>query len=94
MTQDEISAYDRLVIFKKHLKMAVGLVIEDVHTNFEAYKVTPHGKENSSDNKMGVPTCKIVLKKNESKNPEANYRTTTNAPVKSMIQPVLSNTRN
>ena len=59
LTCDENGAYERVVKFKKHLKMAVGLIIEDVHSNFEAYKVT------SSDKRDNVPYCKIVLKKNE-----------------------------
>ncbi len=39
MSQDEISAFEKIVIFKRHLKMAVNMIIEDIHRNFEAYKV-------------------------------------------------------
>jgi hypothetical protein len=40
LTQEQITAHGSLVTFKKHLKMAVNLIIEDVHNNFEGYKVT------------------------------------------------------
>jgi primosomal replication protein N len=55
MSHDEIRAFEKIVVFKKHLKMAVKLIIEDIHRNFEAYKVV---------SPQPIPHCKIVLAKN------------------------------
>ena len=34
-------AYEEMCIFKKHLKIATKLIVEDVHKNFEAYRAVP-----------------------------------------------------
>ena len=38
-----MKAYEEMCLFKKHLKIATKLIVEDVHKNFEAYKAVPEG---------------------------------------------------
>lgn len=36
----EVHAFERLCMYKEHLKTIVSLIIEDVHQNFDSYRVT------------------------------------------------------
>lgn len=36
----EVNAFERLCMYKEHLKTIVSLIIEDVHQNFDSYRVT------------------------------------------------------
>jgi hypothetical protein len=58
-----------MCIFKKHLKIATKLIVDDVHKNFEAYKAVPEGTKGLIDH---LPHCKIVLKRNDREN-EGSY---------------------
>jgi len=35
---EEAAAYERMGVFKRQLKLAVKIIIDDVHKNYEAYK--------------------------------------------------------
>jgi hypothetical protein len=48
LNREEIVAYERLVVFKSHIKLACKLIIEDIHRNFDAYKVSPSQPKGSS----------------------------------------------
>ena len=50
-------AYQKLVDFKEHLKVIVKLIVEDVHNNFEAYKVT------NKESNVLPPYNKVMLSK-------------------------------
>lgn len=60
LSHDEIAAFEKVVVFKRHLKMATKLIIEDIHRNFEAYKVVP----TTTQVTQTLPHCKIVLARN------------------------------